>query len=163
MTTASLARLLLLAAIWGGSFLLIRVGAPALGPVALMEARVLLAALFLAAVALALRRPLEWRGRWRHYLVIGLLNSALPFLLFGYAALTLSAGMLSILNATSPLWGTLIGALWQRTPLDGRRQAGLALGIAGVTLLVGFDAIALRPGAGLALSLIHISEPTRPY
>ncbi len=152
MTTASLARLLLLAAIWGGSFLLIRVGAPALGPVALMEARVLLAALFLAAVALALRRPLEWRGRWRHYLVIGLLNSALPFLLFGYAALTLSAGMLSILNATSPLWGTLIGALWQRTPLDGRRQAGLALGIAGVTLLVGFDAIALRPGAGLAIA-----------
>ncbi len=152
MTTASLARLLLLAAIWGGSFLLIRVGAPALGPVALMEARVLLAALFLAAVALALRRPLDWRGRWRHYLVIGLLNSALPFLLFGYAALTLSAGMLSILNATSPLWGTLIGALWQRTPLDGRRLAGLALGIVGVALLVGFDAIALRPGAGLAIA-----------
>ena len=152
MTTASLARLLLLSAIWGGSFLLIRVGAPALGPVALMEARVLLAALFLAAVALALRRPLEWRGRWRHYLVIGLLNSALPFLLFGYAALTLSAAMLSILNATSPLWGTLIAAVWQRAPLGGRTLAGLALGIAGVGLLVGFDRVALLPGAGLAIA-----------
>lgn len=148
---ANLVRLLLLSAIWGGSFLLIRIGAPALGPVTLMEARVLLAALFLAAVALALRRPLHWRAHWRHYLIIGLLNSALPFLLFGYAALTLPASLLSILNATSPLWGTLIAALWQRAPLDGRRLAGLLLGIVGVGLLVGFDRVTLAPGAGLAI------------
>ncbi len=152
MTAASLARLLILSAIWGGSFLLIRIGAPALGPVPLMEARVLLAALFLAAVALLLRRPLAWRAHWRHYLVIGLFNSALPFLLFGYAALTLSAAMLSILNATSPLWGAVITAAWQRTPLPGRTLAGLALGIAGVGLLVGFDRIALQPGAGVAIA-----------
>ncbi len=152
MTTASLARLLLLSAIWGGSFLLIRVGAPAIGPVPLMEARVLLAALLLAAVALLLRRPLAWRAHWRHYLFIGLFNSALPFLLFGYAALTLSAAMLSILNATSPLWGALIAAVWQRVPLPGRTLAGLALGVAGVGLLVGFDRVALQPGAGLAIA-----------
>ncbi|MBI5108316.1 MAG: DMT family transporter [Rhodocyclales bacterium] len=152
MSAASLFRLLLLSAIWGGSFLLIRIGAPVLGPVALMEARVLLAALFLAAVALVLGRPLDWRIHWRHYLVIGLLNSALPFLLFGYAALTLPASLLSILNATSPLWGTLIAAVWQRAPLDGRRLAGLALGILGVGLLVGFDRVALQPGAGLAIA-----------
>ena len=78
MTAASLARLLLLSAIWGGSFLLIRIGAPALGPVPLMQARVLLAALFLAAVALMLRRPLAWRAHWRHYLFIGLFNSWNP-------------------------------------------------------------------------------------
>lgn len=151
MTTASLLRLLLLSAIWGGSFLLIRIGAPALGPVTLMEARVLLAALFLAAVALLLCRPLAWRAHWRHYLFIGLVNSALPFLLFGYAALTLSAAMLSILNATSPLWGAVIAAVWQRVPLGGRTLGGLALGIAGVGLLVGFDRIALQPGAGIAI------------
>ena len=149
---ANLFRLLILSAIWGGSFLLIRIGAPALGPVPLMEARVLLAALFLAAVALLLRRPLAWRAHWRHYLFIGLFNSALPFLLFGYAALTLSAAMLSILNATSPLWGALIATLWQRAPLGGRTLAGLALGIAGVGLLVGFDRIALQPGAGIAVA-----------
>ncbi|MBK9349306.1 MAG: DMT family transporter [Sulfuritalea sp.] len=152
MTTASLLRLLLLSAIWGGSFLLIRVGAPAIGPVPLMEARVLLAAVFLAGVGLLLRRPLAWRAHWRHYLFIGFFNSALPFLLFGYAALTLSAAMLSILNATSPLWGALIAAVWQRAPLGGRRLAGLALGIAGVGLLVGFDRVALLPGAGLAIA-----------
>jgi drug/metabolite transporter (DMT)-like permease len=152
MTTASLLRLLLLSAIWGGSFLLIRVGAPAIGPVPLMEARVLLAAVFLAGVGLLLRRPLAWRAHWRHYLMVGFFNSALPFLLFGYAALTLSAAMLSILNATSPLWGALIAAVWQRAPLGGRTLAGLALGIAGVGLLVGFDRVALQPGAGLAIA-----------
>ena len=152
MTAASLARLLILSAIWGGSFLLIRIGAPALGPVPLMEARVLLAALFLAAVALLLSRPLAWRAHWRHYLFVGFFNSALPFLLFGYAALTLSAAMLSILNATSPLWGALIAAAWQRAPLGRRTLAGLALGIAGVGLLVGFDRIALQPGAGIAIA-----------
>ena len=152
MTAASLARLLILSAIWGGSFLLIRVGAPALGPVPLMEARVMLAALFLAGVGLLLRRPLAWRAHWRHYLFVGFFNSALPFLLFGYAALTLSAAMLSILNATSPLWGALIAAAWQRAPLGGRTLAGLALGITGVGLLVGFDRIALQPRAGIAIA-----------
>ena len=149
---ANLFRLLLLSAIWGGSFLLIRVGAPALGPVPLMEARVLLAALFLAGVGLLLRRPLAWRAHWRHYLFVGFFNSALPFLLFGYAALTLSAAMLSILNATSPLWGALITAAWQRAPLGRRTLAGLALGVAGVGLLVGFDRVALQPGAGTAIA-----------
>jgi drug/metabolite transporter (DMT)-like permease len=129
-----------------------RIGAPALGPAALMEARVLLAALFLAAVAVALRRPLAWRAHWRHYLLLGLCNSALPFLLFGYAALTLPAALMAILNATSPLWGALIAAAWQRVPLTPRILAGLVLGVAGVGLLVGFDAAALRPGAGQAVA-----------
>ena len=152
MTSASLARLLLLSAIWGASFLFIRIGSPALGPAALMEARVLLAALFLAAVARLMRRKLSWRAHWRHYLVLGLFNSALPFLLFGYAALTLSAAMLSILNATSPLWGALIAAALGRAPLGRRELAGLTLGVAGVALLVGFDRIAVQPGARLAVA-----------
>ena len=77
MNACSLVRLFVLSAIWGGSFLLIRVGAPALGPVMLMEARVVLAALFLAGVGLLWRRPLLWRAHWRHYLILGLVNSAL--------------------------------------------------------------------------------------
>lgn len=152
MSAASLARLLILSAIWGVSFLFIRIGAPALGPVALMEGRVLFAAIFLATAAVALRRPLGWRRHWRHFLVIGLLNSALPFLLFGYAALTLPAGMLSILNATSPIWGALIAAVLQREALPGRTLAGLALGVAGVSLLVGLDRVTVQPGAGIAIA-----------
>lgn len=152
MNAGSLVRLLVLSAIWGGSFLLIRLGAPALGPVPLMESRVVLAALFLAGVGMLWRRPLLWRAHWRHYAILGLVNSALPFLLFGYAALTLPASILSILNATSPMWGTLIAALWHRAPLSRRTLAGLVLGVAGVALLVGFDTVAMRPGAGLAIA-----------
>lgn len=152
MDAGSLVRLFVLSAIWGGSFLLIRVGAPALGPVMLMEVRVVLAALFLAAVGRWWRRPLMWRAHWRHYLILGFVNSALPFLLFGYAALTLPASILSILNATSPLWGALIAAAWGGAPLSGRTLAGLGLGVTGVALLVGFDSVAVQSGAGLAIA-----------
>lgn len=152
MNTGSLVRLFVLSAIWGASFLLIRIGAPALGPVPLMEARVVLAALFLAAVGRWWRRPLLWRAHWRHYLILGVVNSALPFLLFGYAALALPASILSILNATSPMWSALIAVLWLGTPLSGRTLSGLLLGVLGVALLVGFDTATMRPGAGLAIA-----------
>lgn len=148
MSNASLIRLVALAAIWGASFLFLRIGAPVLGPAVLIEGRLILAALFLFAVALVLRKRLELGQHWRHYLVLGLLNSALPFLLLAYAARTLSASLLSILNATSPIWGAVIAAIWTGSGLKAREAVGLALGIAGVALLVGFDAAALQAGAG---------------
>ena len=103
-------------------------------------------------MALLLRPKRSWRAHWRHYLIVGWFNSALPFLLFGYAPLTLSAAMLSILSVTSPLWRALITAVWQRARLGGRTLAGRALGVAGVALLVGFDRIALQPGAVFAIA-----------
>jgi drug/metabolite transporter (DMT)-like permease len=151
MNAASLIRLLVLSAIWGGSFLFMRIGAPVLGPTVLVEFRVGLAALFLFGVALFLKKRLNVRAHWQHYLVLGLLNSAIPFLLFGFAAQTLSASLLSILNATSPIWGAIIGAVWARTPLSRRSLVGLMLGVMGVALLVGFDQMTLLPGAGLAI------------
>ncbi len=152
MTHASLLRLLALSAIWGASFLFMRISVPTLGPAALIEARVALAALFLAAVAIARRRPLALCRHWRHFLILGALNTALPFLLFAFAAQTLSASLLSILNATAPLWGALIGALALRSGLPAKTASGLVLGLAGVALLTGFDESALRPGAGLAIA-----------
>lgn len=147
MTHASLLRLLALSAIWGASFLFMRIGAQAMSPAVLIEARLFLAALFLAGVALWLRRPLPLAAHWRHFLVLGALNTALPFLLIAFAAQTLSASLLSILNATAPLWGALIGALALRTGFSAKTAAGLALGLAGVALLTGLDEAALRPGA----------------
>jgi drug/metabolite transporter (DMT)-like permease len=153
MTAASLVRLLALSAIWGASFLFMRMGAPVLGPTLLIGCRVLFAALFLAVVGATLRKPLDARRNAVHYLVLGLFNSALPFLLFAFAARTLSASLLSILNATAPIWGAVIGALWTRTALSARAMLGLALGVAGVALLVGFDPSTLRAGAPLAIAL----------
>jgi drug/metabolite transporter (DMT)-like permease len=152
MSHASLIRLFALAAIWGASFLFLRIGAPVLGPAVLIEGRLVLAALFLLAVALWFGKRLELRRHWRHYLLLGLLNSALPFLLLAFAARSLSASLLSILNASSPIWGAVIAAGWSRTGLNVREVAGLALGIAGVGLLVGFDATTLQPGAGPAIA-----------
>lgn len=151
MDTASVIRLFGLAAIWGASFLFMRIGAPVLGPALLVELRVALAALFLALVGWLLRKRLLAGEHWRHYLVLGLFNSALPFLLFAYAAQTLSASLLSILNATAPIWGALLVALWTRQRLSGKTLLGLLLGVAGVALLVGFDAVALRPGGERAI------------
>ena len=139
MDTASVIRLVSLAAIWGASFLFMRMGAPVLGPGLLIELRVGLAAIFLLSVALARKKALGIRDNWAHYFFLGLLNSALPFLLFGFAAKLLSASMLSILNATSPIWGAAIGAVWTRSALEPRVLLGMAFGVAGVAILVGFD------------------------
>ncbi|WP_432723200.1 DMT family transporter [Jeongeupia wiesaeckerbachi] len=148
--------MLLLAALWGASFLFMRVAAPVLGPVWLIGLRVLVAALFLLAVALATRRALQ-RPNARHYLVLGLFNTGLPFLCYGFAALSLPASMMAILNATAPIWGVLVGWAWlgQRPGL--RVVAGLALGVVGVAVLVGggrFDVAALPAVAACLMATL---------
>jgi len=151
MNFASLVRLITLAAIWGGAFLFVRICAPILGPVILIEYRVALAAILLKIVALFLHKPLNAKQHWRHYLMLGIFNGAIPFLLFGFAAQTLSASALSILNATSPIWGAVIGAVWYRHALNGRTALGLVLGITGVGLVVGLDHLTDQLGAGIAI------------
>jgi drug/metabolite transporter (DMT)-like permease len=152
MSTANLLRLILLAAIWGGSFLFMRIAAPVLGPAVLIEYRVVFASLFLLAVALLMKKPLDLRRNWKHYLILGFFNSALPFLLYAYAARTLSASVMAVLNATAPIWGALIGAMWQRQMVSARVMLGLVMGTGGVALLVGFDHASSREGAGLAIA-----------
>ncbi|RZT08951.1 Threonine/homoserine efflux transporter RhtA [Duganella sp. CF402] len=154
MSTANLLRLILLAAIWGGSFLFMRIAAPVLGAAVLIEYRVLFAALFLAAIGVFLKKTLDLKQHWKHYFILGLFNSALPFLMFAFAARTLSASVLAVLNATTPLWGTLIGAVWSRTMVSGKVLLGLALGTIGVALLVGFDHVSSKPGAGIAIAAV---------
>ena len=153
MSTVSLVRLIALSAIWGASFLFMRIGAPVLGPVWLAELRVGLAAVFLLVVGVVLGKRLQLREHARHYLVLGGLNSALPFVLFGAAAQTLPASLLSILNATAPIWAAVVGAAWTGTPLSRRALFGLALGLAGVALLVGIDAAMLRGGTFAAIAM----------
>ena len=135
MRRADAARLLLLAAIWGASFLFTRIAAPALGPVATADFRMLIAAAALLAYHTAIGFDPHWGRWWLLYVVIGVLNSAAPFLLFSFAALALSAGLLAVLNATSPMWGALLSTIVLRERLSGRRAAGLLIGVAGVALV----------------------------
>ena len=136
MRSADLIRLLVLAAIWGASFLFMRIVAPVLGALWTAEIRVAIAGLAMLAFMLLTRRAMQFRANWKDYLVLGTLNSALPFALFSYAALTLPAGYSAILNATSPLWGALVGAAVLGESLTPRKVAGLFTGVVGVTFLV---------------------------
>ncbi len=152
MTIASAFRLIVLSAIWGSSFLFMRIAVPALGPAMLICFRIGLAALFLATIAMYLRKPLALREHWRHYLILGLFNSALPFWLFAYAAKLAPASLMSILNATAPIWGAVIGGLIGQTRLSAKMLAGLSLGVIGVALLAGLESMSLPAGGGLAIA-----------
>jgi drug/metabolite transporter (DMT)-like permease len=77
----------------------------------------------------------EWRRWWRQYAIVGLLTSAVPFLLYAYAALSITAGLMSVLNASSPMWGALFSAWLLDDRLSARGIAGLAIGIVGVGLV----------------------------
>lgn len=157
MTSASFLQLILLAAIWGASFLFMRVAVPALGPVWLIEWRVLLGALALALAGRWIRHSLQLGAHWRHYLVLGLFNNALPFVLFAWAAQTLTASLLSVVNATAPIWGAVIAWAWRREPLKARAILGLALGVSGVALLMGLDPAMLQPGSGWVLACVLLA------
>lgn len=144
------AALLILSAIWGGAFLFIRIAAPVLGPVALVELRVGIAGIVLLLYVLATRKRLGL-ARWRQYLMVGILNSAIPFVLISTAELHLTAGLAAILNATSPLFGAIVAALWIKEALTARKVVGLLLGLAGVAVLVGWSPIPFS--AIIALSI----------
>jgi drug/metabolite transporter (DMT)-like permease len=121
-----------LAALWGASFLFMRMGAGEFGPVALAAVRVAGAALFLLPL-LALRGHLPaLRAAWRPIAVVGITNSALPFVLFGYATLSITGGLASIFNAAAPLFGALIAWLWLSERLNLSRSLGLGIGLLGV-------------------------------
>lgn len=129
--------LLALAAIWGASFLFMRLASPAFGPLTLAFLRVAGAATLLVPL-LALQKGLGvWRGALPTLLALGLLNSALPFALYAFAALHLPAGLSSILNATVPMWGALVRWAWLGQQPTRWRVLGLFLGLLGVTALVG--------------------------
>ena len=141
MKSRDLTDLLLLATIWGSSFLFMRMAVPAFGPVALAFVRVAGAAgVLLPLLVLRGEGPLLKR-HWRPLLVLGLSNSALPFLCFGYALTTLPAGLAAIFNAATPLSTALIARAWLGVPLTRWRSLGLALGFGGVAGLAVYKSL----------------------
>jgi drug/metabolite transporter (DMT)-like permease len=146
MTRRDGLELLLLGAIWGASFLFMRLGAGEFGPLALAAVRVAGASLLLLPL-LALQGQLgALRAHWRPIAVVGVVNSALPFALYALAALSLSTGLMSVFNATASIWGALIGWLWLGDRLGRSRWLGLAIGVAGV-LALSWGKADLKPGA----------------
>lgn len=148
MKARDLVDLVLLAALWGASFLFTRIAAPAFGAFALAEVRIAVAALVLLPL-------LAWRDdvgqlfeRAPQFVLLGAVQTAVPFTLFAWAALSITAGMASVLNATAPMFVALIAWIWLRDRLSAWQWLGMVLGLAGVSWLAA-DQAALRTGGTL--------------
>ena len=128
-------RLLALAAIWGASFLFMRIIAPVLGTVPTAFFRVSIAAGGLLVILWLMRIDWDFRGKFKICLLLGMINSGLPATLYSLAAQVLPAGYSSIFNATTPLMGVLIGGLFFSQKLSPVKIAGVFLGLFGVGIL----------------------------
>lgn len=157
MTLFTAFEFILLAAIWGGSFLLMKMGASEFGPFATAFLRVLLATAFLLPLLVWRGQWAALRARWRPALLVGVLSSGAPFVLFGFAVLHINTGLASIMNATTPLWAALVAWLWLRDKPTPIRLLGLAIGFAGVAALAWdkatFQAGAASPGMAVLATL----------
>ena len=134
-----------LAAIWGSSFLFMRISAVEFGALPTASLRVTIAALFLFPLVWMRGLLPELRTHWRKVFFVGLLNSGIPFACFAFALLSITTGLSSILNATVPMFGALVAWLWLKDKPDGSRVLGLVIGFAGVAMLAWR---ATGPGAG---------------
>jgi len=167
MKPRDLADLVLLAALWGASFLFIRLGALEFGAVPLAALRCLGAALFLLPILLLRGQGAALRARWRALAWVGVVNSALPFSLYGVALLAINAGLSAIFNAATPLWAAAIGALWLHERLGRTRVLGLCIGLAGVAGLAwskaGFSANEHGVSAAVAIAACLLATALYGY
>jgi drug/metabolite transporter (DMT)-like permease len=133
--------LVLLGAVWGASFLFIKIGVSELAPVSLVALRVGTAALLLLGILFArgLRLPRSWR-LWGHFAFTGLVGLVVPYMLITWGEQSIPSGMAAILNATTPLFTLLLAYVWTREEaLSGLRLLGVAIGFAGVVVAVGVE------------------------
>jgi drug/metabolite transporter (DMT)-like permease len=148
--SADVARLVLLAAIWGGSFPFLRLTVPELGPLGTAEARLALAGVTIWLYVHVMGKALEWRRDWHHYAIVGAANSAAPFVLYAWSVQHLPASYLAVINAVSPLFGALVGVLWFGERVTAYAFLGLAAGMAGVAILVGLGPLAVSAAVVVA-------------
>lgn len=130
-----LAEFILLAALWGASFLFMRLGAAEFGPLPTAGIRVTIAAVFLLPLALSRGLWAEMNQRRTKLLVLGMLNSGIPFATISFALMSISTGLSSLINATVPLFGALVAWIWLKDRPHRMKIVGLLIGFVGVALL----------------------------
>ncbi len=155
---AELAQFVLLGAIWGSSFLFMRIATVEFGVLPMAAVRVFIAAACLLPMLAWRRLGVPFRRHWKVACVLGVLNPAIPFACFAYALLSITTGLSAILNATVPLFGALVAWAWLGDRPTGSRLLGLAIGFGGVAVLAwddigGVGAAAGTTGAVLACLL----------
>jgi drug/metabolite transporter (DMT)-like permease len=150
MTPALAFEFTLLAALWGASFLFMRIGVVEFGPLPTAATRVVVAALMLLPLMWARGHATQFRQHWRAVCAIGVLNAGVPFALFSFSLLAISTGLSAILNATVPLFGALVAWLWLKDRPGATRTLGLAVGFLGVALLAWPEASFKPNASGIA-------------
>lgn len=154
MNARNTVELVILAALWGASFLFMRIAVPEFGAVALIEARVLIAGLVLLPFWW-IRESASSREKvmkhWPQIFVVGLLNSSVPFVLFAYSMLYITGGVAAILNGTAPIWAAVVAWLWLKKRLALNGVTGLVIGFVGVVTLVSDELAASANSKVLAI------------
>lgn len=146
-----------LAALWGASFLLIRISSPVFGPLLTIQGRVTIAAIALLIFLIINRRSALFKQRWKQYLIIGTLNAAIPFTLIATAELTLPATMSAILNSLTPLFTAVVVWGWMKETLSIQKLFGIVVGIIGVGILVGWSSLPFTSKTVIAIGLSILS------
>ena len=137
MSYTYFALLLLLSAIWGASFLFIKIGVSEIGPITFSMLRVLIGSLVLLAIVLTRRqRERMDRGVWRRMAVVGLFGTALPFTFIGWGTQFISSGLSAILNATTPLFAFILATALGSEDLRAVRAVGVVVGFGGIVALM---------------------------
>ncbi|WP_237884143.1 DMT family transporter [Pseudomonas sp. PGPR40] len=135
MNPVDILRMLSLAAIWGASFLFMRIIAPVIGTIPTAFFRVSIAAVGLLVILGLARISWDFKGKLKTVMLLGLINSGIPATLYSVAAQVLPAGYSAIFNATTPLMGVLIGGLFFHEKLTAAKLGGVFLGLFGVGIL----------------------------
>lgn len=168
MRPLQLAWLVALGAIWSASFLFMKIAVPSMGPVVMIGGRIITAAVALSVIVWFIKTKLPRGAEWQPAAVIGVFYVALPLLMWGYASQQLSVSLLSIINATAPLFAAVLAIVWLRERMSALGLAGLALGFAGVAVLVGgegitagVDTLSLAAAFGASLLYGAVSNYTR--
>lgn len=153
--------LIILSALWGGSFIFMRILSPLLGAAFTAFIRLFIGA-FLTLIYFAFSGfHINWKRDWKNLWFVGLLNSALPMFLFAYAALYLNAGILVILNSLPTLFAAVIGYFMLKERLNRLQIAGIATGLVGIYTISGNLAYDTNPNflpavlAGVTSSLCY--------
>jgi drug/metabolite transporter (DMT)-like permease len=157
MKTTDWLILILLGAIWGASYLFIRIAVPAFGAFALVGIRVTLAAIVLGVGLHASGRRFSFRPYAGRLLILGAINAAIPFTLISAAELHITASLAAMLTAITPLWAAVFSAIWLDEPLNARRVGGLLMGVVGVSVLVGWSPIVLNSTTMLAIAALIVA------
>ena len=131
----------ILCAVWGSSYLFIRIGVEAISPLALVALRLSIGAVTILALVAMRRGSLSVSARqFGTIAVAGTINSVSPFLLISWGETAVPSGLASVLNSTTPIFALLLaGAILKDEPITRRRLAGVIVGFAGVVLLLGKD------------------------